>query len=324
MGTTENLLVVESMPKLRMINDPLSSVLALMGTRIICAAVFKAGTDWAMRFPPPDKIKFFVVTRGECLAKIDGIDHQYHVREGDVFLISKQSSFTLAAQELAPVQNGIDMLSTSEVLVDFGGDDLMFFAGHVDLDSISGIALLEQLPPAIHVSADSSQARTLSFLIEQLVEEYLTCMPGAAHGSNAIAQLIFLQLLRSRISDLHDTPIGWLRALGDPNLATALTVMHADPGHAWTLTELAKVAGLSRTGFAVRFKLAAGIPPLTYLKEWRMRLAERGLRDGTPLSKLAETAGYASEAAFSSAFKRVFGLAPTHYLSRLPIADYTK
>lgn len=287
-----------------------------MGTKVMCAAAFMAGADWAMRFPPPGKIKFFVVTHGECMAKIDGLDQKYYVREGDVFLISRQSPFTLATHEMASVQEGADMPLTSDIVVDFGGRELMFFAGHVDLDTISGVALLAQLPAAIHVPATSLHARPLAFLIEQLHQEYLTAMPGSAHATNSIAQLIFLQILRSRISDLHDTPPGWLRALGDPNLAKALNVMHGDPARGWTLPELAQVAGLSRTGFAVRFKLAAGISPLAYLIEWRMRVAERGLRAGTPLSTLAEEAGYASDAAFSNAFKRFFGLAPTHYVNQ--------
>jgi AraC-like DNA-binding protein len=296
--------------------NPLSSVLAVMDAQIKCATAFTAGDRWAMRFPIPDKIKFFVVTHGECSLRIDGIDHQYRIREGDVFLLSKQSPFTMATHDDAPVRNGMDMSSTKEPLVDFGGDALMFLAGHMDVGSLSGVALLEQMPPVIHVRADRPEARTLSFLIEQLIQEHMGRMPGSEYATGAIGQLIFLQLLRSRIFDLHDAPVGWLRALGDPHLASALQAMHSDPSRQWTLADLAQTAGLSRTGFAVRFKEAAGVPALTYLIQWRMRVAERGLRAGTPITTLAEAAGYASEAAFSTAFKRVFGVAPKHYRAR--------
>ena len=90
--------------------------------------------------------------------------------------------------------------------------------------------------------------------------------------------------------------------------------MHAHPEHAWELESLAKAAGMSRTTFAVRFKAAAGVAPLTYLTQWRMRLAERALREeGTPVAVLAGTLGYGSESAFSNAFKREVGISPTYY-----------
>jgi AraC-like DNA-binding protein len=82
----------------------------------------------------------------------------------------------------------------------------------------------------------------------------------------------------------------------------------------WQLEEMAKAAAMSRTTFAHHFKTAAGVPPLTYLTEWRMRLAERALREeNTPVSALAGQLGYTSESAFSNAFKRVTGNAPKRY-----------
>lgn len=90
--------------------------------------------------------------------------------------------------------------------------------------------------------------------------------------------------------------------------------MHAEPGRAWQLEELAKASAMSRTTFAHHLKTAAGVPPLTYLTEWRMRLAERALREeNTPVSVLAGQLGYTSESAFSNAFKRITGNAPKRY-----------
>ena len=87
--------------------------------------------------------------------------------------------------------------------------------------------------------------------------------------------------------------------------------MHEQPGKDWRLPELAKAAGMSRATFAFHFKAAAGIGPLGYLAEWRMRLVERALRqNGASIAKLAQSLGYASESAFSHAFKRVTGRAP--------------
>jgi AraC-like DNA-binding protein len=90
--------------------------------------------------------------------------------------------------------------------------------------------------------------------------------------------------------------------------------MHGDPGRPWQLGELAKSAAMSRTTFALRFKTVTGVPPLTYMLNWRMRIAARALRDDdTPISALALSLGYTSESAFSNAFKRTIGKAPKHY-----------
>jgi AraC-like DNA-binding protein len=89
--------------------------------------------------------------------------------------------------------------------------------------------------------------------------------------------------------------------------------MHADPAGAWSIEDLAREAGMSRTSFAVHFREVMGVPPLTYLTNWRMNLAERDLRAGTPLVEVAEASGYTSESAFSHAFKRVMGVAPGQY-----------
>jgi transcriptional regulator GlxA family with amidase domain len=107
---------------------------------------------------------------------------------------------------------------------------------------------------------------------------------------------------------------GWLRALGDKRIAPALSLMHSDPARAWKLEDLAKAAAMSRTTFVVRFKAVACVPPLTYLLNWRMRLAERALRaENVPVSIVALSLGYTSESAFSNAFRRTFGVGPKRY-----------
>jgi AraC-like DNA-binding protein len=73
---------------------------------------------------------------------------------------------------------------------------------------------------------------------------------------------------------------------------------------------------MSRSSFASRFKANAGVPPLTYLQNLRMRLAEHELRAGAmSVAELAKSLGYASDSAFSNAFKRRTGMAPKHYQS---------
>ncbi len=115
---------------------------------------------------------------------------------------------------------------------------------------------------------------------------------------------------------------GWLRALGDPRIAPALRLMHGDPARSWHLEELAEACAMSRTTFALRFRTSAGVAPLSYLAQWRTRLAERSLREeNKPVAVIAQSLGYASESAFSNAFKRMTGHSPKAYRAAAAGAD---
>ncbi|MDE1996103.1 MAG: helix-turn-helix transcriptional regulator, partial [Rhizobiaceae bacterium] len=173
-------------------------------------------------------------------------------------------------------------------------------------------------PPLIHVKSASPQATVLRWLLGELVREQAAMQPGTDLASSQLAHLMFIQILRIHLASSEPLAASWLRAVSDARLAPALRLMHADPGRAWQLEELAKSAAMSRTTFALHFKKVAGIAPLAYLTEWRMRLAERALREQkTPVSVLAGTLGYGSESAFSNAFKRVTGVAPKRYRDAL-------
>ena len=151
------------------------------------------------------------------------------------------------------------------------------------------------------------------------MEERAAGRPGSQLASAQLSQLLFIQILRAHVATSGPLDAGWLRALSDARIAPALHLMHGDPARSWHLEDLAQACAMSRTTFATCFKAAAGVAPLTYLTDWRMRLAERALADdGTPVSVVAQTLGYASESAFSHAFKRVTGSSPKAYRNALP------
>lgn len=135
-----------------------------------------------------------------------------------------------------------------------------------------------------------------------------------AVGGEGLVRPVFVQVLRVCLTDAGVLPADWLRALADERLAPALRLMHGDPSRPRQLEELARAAAMSRTTFALRFREAAGVPPLTYLLDWRMGLAARALREEeTPVAALARSVGYTSESAFSNAFKHTVGIAPRRY-----------
>lgn len=300
--------------------DPFSDVLKIANAQSVVSGGFTAGGPWAIRFPPPSKIKFFGVVKGNCWLRIDGEDLPVGLEAGDVGLLSAQRSFVFAG-DLSAVPVDAKRVFTTDVgmIAKLGdGDDCFLIGGHVELDSASGWLLADVLPPLIHVRAASPQATVLQWLLDQLVRERSAELPGASVASAQLAHLMFIQILRAHLETAGPLVGGWLRAVSDKRLAPALRLMHGDPGRSWQLEELAKAAAMSRTTFASHFKTVAGVAPLTYLTQWRMRLAERALREGnTPVSVLAHSLGYTSESAFSNAFKRVTGNAPKRYRSAM-------
>lgn len=296
--------------------DPFSDILKLTNAESLVTGGFTAGGEWAIRFPAPDKIKFFAVVKGWCWVRIDGEAEPIRFDTGDVGLLAARRSFVLASgPDVAPVE-AMDVFSAAgKTTAQLGdGGDFAHIGGHVLLDAASGRLLADVLPPWIHVPAASPHATAFRWLLYQLVEERAAEQPGAQLASAQLGQLLFIQILRAHLKTAAPMPAGWLRALGDPRVAPAMRLMHGDSARDWRLDELAKACAMSRTTFALHFRTIAGVAPLTYLTQWRMRLAERALREGkTPVAAIALSLGYASESAFSTAFKRVVGKSPKAY-----------
>jgi AraC-like DNA-binding protein len=303
--------------------DPFSDILRFTNAESLVTGGFTAGGAWAIRFPAPDKIKFFAVVKGACWVRIDGEAQPIRFETGDVGLITARRSFVLASDlDVAPVEAMSVFSGTGRSTAILGtGNDFAHIGGHVLLDPASGRLLADVLPPWIHVPAASRQAVSFRWLLDQLVEERAADRPGMQLVAAQLAQLLFIQVLRAHLASSGPMPAGWLRALSDPRIAPALRLMHGDPARSWHLDELATACAMSRTTFAFHFRTTAGVAPLAYLAAWRMRLAERALREeNTPVALVGQSLGYASESAFSHAFKRMTGRSPKAYrnASRLP------
>lgn len=298
-------------------NDPFSDILKFTNAETVVSGGFTAGGSWAIRFPKMEKVKFSAIFRGNCWLCMEGEELPIAAETGDVFLLSTQGSFVLASDLQSIPVDAASLFKHNDITIEqLGkGDECFQMGGFVRLDPISGGLLADVLPPLIHVKASSTQATTLHWLVDQLVQEQAAERPGSSLVSAQLAQLIFVQLVRAYLetSTAQLTP-GLFRALSDPLITPALRLMHSNPGHLWSLNELADASAMSRTTFALHFKQAAGMTPFAYLTEWRMRLAERTLREeDTQVSSVAQSLGYTSESAFSNAFKRFFGKSPQRY-----------
>jgi AraC-like DNA-binding protein len=301
------------------VSDPFSDILMLTSARTVMTGGLRAGGRWALRFPAPTKLKFSAVVHGECWAAVDG-QEPIRATRGEAYLLSLGRTLVMgsdlsikpvdALKVFTPQAGRFPRLGT--------GDDFSYIGGHVELDPESAIMLAEVLPPLIRVPSSSKEAIAVQWLVEQLLREQDEALAGASVAASHLAQLVFVQILRSHFESNTVWKAGWLRAVTDKELAPALRLMHGEPGRDWQLVELAKASGMSRTTFAEHFKQAAGIAPLSYLTQWRMRLAQRAMRESNPpLSELSQQLGYSSESAFSNAFKRVTGSSPRSYRTQV-------
>jgi transcriptional regulator GlxA family with amidase domain len=175
--------------------------------------------------------------------------------------------------------------------------------------------LLELLPPLIHIrTAAASAGHDVSLIVELLTREVAARGIGTGTVTNRLVDALLVYLLRAWLEDQPDGVAGWLGALRDPVVGRALSLLHTDPGHPWSVDELAGRVGMSRSGLAQRFAALTGDTPHRYLARLRADRAAALLRDtGDPILQIALAVGYATEQALSKAFARHYGMAPGRY-----------
>jgi AraC-like DNA-binding protein len=300
--------------------DQLSEVFDLVEVRGLLTGGFAVRGSWVARAVITDSLKLIAMVCGRARLTTDGIEGPIELEPGDVAILNDRSWLELEGgagdgppREIFPEENGP---STRLIGADCAEDDVVL-GGRVDLNPTGHALLQHTLPPVAHVSASAATATNLRGSLDRLFEEVAGNRIGSAFAIRQYGQLLLLEVLRAYLEQAQ-LPPGWLRALTDERLRPALDLMHTEPGRPWRLDELARAAAMSRTSFAERFRMVAGVPPLTYLNRWRMMLAQRALRGGdVRIGSLAAGLGYASESAFSTAFKREVGESPLRYRSRV-------
>lgn len=147
--------------------------------------------------------------------------------------------------------------------------------------------------------------------LRYVLAEAAGAQPGASAVAAKVAEALFVEALRAYIEALPAGQSGWLAGLRDPQVGRCLALMHAQPARAWSVQALAREVHVSRSVLAERFNALVGMPPMQYLKRWRLALAARMLcSERSNLLRVAEAVGYESEASFSRAFKGAYGVAP--------------
>jgi AraC-like DNA-binding protein len=154
-------------------------------------------------------------------------------------------------------------------------------------------ALLELVGQRIHIRAAEFDTSRLTRMIDLIMDEYAAERPGRNMILERLLEVMLVESLRWPSLSHESVPSGLIAGLRDAPIAGALRAMDSDVRHGWTVAELAKHAGMSRSAFATRFAMTIGCAPMEYLSRWRMSLAQDALsRGGESLDRLAEEIGY--------------------------------
>ncbi|MEW2502927.1 AraC family transcriptional regulator [Amycolatopsis sp. NPDC047767] len=301
--------------------DVLADILTAMRAGRPVAALTEVHAPWGLRFDQVLGAAFHVVLQGSCqLVSLDGAAFaEVQLGPGDVVLLGRGTPHAIVSTP------GVDLTPFAPVRDTPGGSFGRFalpgsgarstiVCGAYKLVRRRPHPLLRDLPEVVHLPAAPGRDPGLRAMVDLLGAELHEAPPGAAAVAPSLVDALLVYLLRAWMSGSEDTATSWSAALTDEVTSRVLAAMHAEPGRAWTVEQLAGVAGLSRAAFARRFASVVGEPPLTYLTRWRMATAARLLRttDKT-LAQVAAATGYSSPFAFAKAFRREHATTPGGY-----------
>jgi len=261
---------------------------------------------------------FGMVSRGNCWLSVEGIPDALPLAGGDCFLLAPGSSYTLRDNPRTPPRSFCEVAprDRSQVIqYGGGGTPTTIVSGWFHFDPASVKTLRRLLPLLILVRADQAQGLALHTTLNMLASEMADPAPGSDLVVNRLADVLFVQCIRAHFGSRSEVCAGGLlHAIFDPQIGEALKSLHEKVEGPWTVESLAAACGMSRSAFALRFKELVGETPLGYLTNWRMHKAIAFLRKGDKkLFEVAKAVGYESDAAFSKAFKRIFGVPPREY-----------
>jgi AraC-like DNA-binding protein len=298
--------------------DPVGEALHLLRMTGIFYCRTEVTAPWSLEMPAlAECLSFHVVTAGGCWLRVDGAEDVY-LRAGDLALVPHGHGHLLFSQPGVIPAGRVDQLPQQLVSEHYsilryggGGAPSTLVCGIVSFDDPAAQHLIRLLPTVIHTDGAAAASTWIGDTLRLMAAEVRQLRPGGEAVTTRLADILVIQAIRAWIERDPAAQSGWLGALQDPQIGQAIVALHRDPGHPWTVAALAKRAAMSRSAFAARFTQLVGEPAVQYLTRWRMQIAVGRLQHGpVTIRQLATDFGYASEAAFSRAFKRVIGVSP--------------
>ena len=317
--------------------DALSDV--LRGVRLRGAVFFNisGSSEWAAEAPASRDLapmvmpgaehvmEYHAVAQGSCWASIPG-GPAVHLQAGDVVLLPQGDAHVMSS---APgLRGNTDMGWLMEaprefpLQITYRGEhfshsqpapqdaDATIVCGFLGCDLRPFNPLISALPRLMHLRGSEGH-RWLADFTRHAVAESHARRPGSEAMLARMSEMMFVDAVRRYADALPEQSIGWLAGLGDRFVGRALMLIHEQPGTDWTIDELGRRVGLSRSALHERFVQLLGMPPIQYLAQWRMQAAARLLLESrATVASVALEVGYESEAAFARAFKRLVGKPP--------------
>lgn len=297
--------------------DPLSDIIALLRPSAAMSKPITGKGRWGVRYAAHKAPGFTIVLKGACWIAFEG-GPPVRLGQGDFVLLPSAPAFSLTSHPYepcvpreptdAPVRHG-----------EPGGDpDFVSLGGAFRIEPVNAPLLTALLPDIIRIPAEQGRADRLTRMIALIMEECDHDDPGKDMILQRLLEVLLVEALRRDAIADDAARAGLLNGLRDPALARVLRALHADVRGAWTVANLAQLAGQSRSAFAARFAEALGCGPIEYLARWRMALAKDALIGGTKtLDRIADEIGYESASAFSTAFRKRQGCSPGRFARTL-------
>jgi len=267
-------------------------------------------------------ISYHIVTEGPCWAAVPGetplrldTGDILVLPRGDAYKIASAPQYPTAAEEAASIEF-FRLMAAGElpaVVADGGPGPRRngLICGFLGCDLHPYNPVLSTLPAMIRVPPPAVGEDPLSLLIHFACSEARQNRGGERCLLARLSETLFVEVLRRYLRNLEGSGTGWLHGLRHPLVGRALRLLHGNLDHPWTLAELAREAGASRSTLSEKFNTIVGLPPMQYLLHWRMQIAASRLADGAAkVCAVAREVGYESESTFSRAFKRVVGRSP--------------
>ena len=265
-------------------------------------------------------IHYHLVTQGTCFTQIEQSE-PIELHAGDLIVFPHGDTHILSSKVgLDPVPSSslpsaMEPGAPTTLTYGGGGDQTRMVCGFMSCDPELSKPLLAVLPRMLHIgSRDAVVSTWIEISLRYLLDDSFSARPGSTTIVAKLAELLFVEAIRGYLDTLPVNERGWVAGLRDPFVGRALALMHAAPTKPWTVRDLGRRVGISRSGLAQRFADVLGQPPMHYLTKWRLHLAAQLLRStNRSIAAIIDEVGYESEPAFNRAFKRSFGVPPAAF-----------
>lgn len=262
-------------------------------------------------------IPYHYVVEGELYATLED-GEPVSLKSGELVLFPGNDIHVLGSDlNLTPVKAGEIILSPDggglhAIRHGGGGAPTVMVCGYLGCETLPDNPVLTTLPRMLRLKVEEvGPAEWIRSSFHYAAGEVAAGRPGSDTILAKLSELLFVEAVRRYVETLPEDQTGWLSGLKDPAVARALALMHGDVRRDWTVEDLGRLAGVSRSVLAEKFARLIGVAPMQYLTKWRMQVAAQSLKEtNDSLTQIALAVGYESEAAFSRAFKREFGTAP--------------